>query len=87
MANILGMTVEEARQLIERSAIKVLELPREAREEGLTVVEGAFRQMYVVSGAGEEQIREAVEILIKGVRALLAEVDAAGPNGRNGNNA
>jgi hypothetical protein len=43
--------------------------------------------MYVVSGAGEEQIREAVEILIKGVRALLAEVDAAGPNGRNGNSA
>ena len=83
MANILGMTVEEARQLIERSAVKVLELPRAARDEGLEVVEGAFRRMYVVSGAGEEQTREAVEMLMKGVRILLAEVDAAGPNGGN----
>ncbi len=81
MANRLGLTLEQARRLMEGTAMRVAGIPAEARDQALAIVENAFRQMYVTSGAGEEQTREGVETLMKGVRLLVGELDAAGSEG------
>jgi hypothetical protein len=81
MPGRLGLTWDEARSLIGRSAKKVVEAPKELRDEALSIVEDAFRDMYVSSDAGEEQTRDGVEALMTSVRLLVAEMDAAGASG------
>jgi hypothetical protein len=59
--------------------MKVVELPSNAREEALAVVEQAFRDMYLKNGADDQQTRFGVETLMQSIRLLIGEIDAAGP--------
>jgi hypothetical protein len=83
-ADMVELTPEQQRSLdatvgsIQRIATRIVQLPREAREQAFTITRRNFEESIQRFGLDGEQANRWLDLTMGALRALVSEIEAGG---------